>query len=61
MDYHFICPNCKKREIISMSMKEYTPDNHFCSDCNTELKRDMSNYGAISIDKTGTFCNKVSI
>ena len=62
MKYPFYCPNCGHKEIISMAMKDYTSEGHYCSVCNTEMKREVKSLVCgMSIDKTGDFYNRTSI
>lgn len=61
MDYPFVCPSCSHKETISMRMSEYSSEGHMCSQCNTEMQRDISSYRSVtSIDKTGTFYRKLN-
>lgn len=55
MTYGFICPNCRRKEDITMPITQYTLEGHFCPECNTEMQRDVSTMGCMSIDKTGDF------
>ena len=43
MIYRFICPQCGKREEISMPASEYRPDGHICP-CGSELRRDPKDF-----------------
>lgn len=61
MRYPFYCPKCGARRDINMLITEYTDKNHMCPNCSTEMKRDITSFGSVAIDKTGSFCNKVSI
>ena len=40
MRYKFYCPKCEEEKFVDMKMSEYTAENHHCSTCGTELKRD---------------------
>lgn len=56
MNYPFTCPKCNFHTDIEMKMSEYTPDNHFCPECNTEMQRDISSMTcAMFKDNTNTF------
>ena len=56
MNYPFTCPKCNFHKDIEMKMSEYTPNNHYCPECNTEMEREISSMkcGAF-VDKTNTF------
>lgn len=54
MNYPFECM-CGHREIISMPIKEYHADNHFCSICGEEMVREVSSLVCSSIDHTNSF------
>ena len=41
MNYPFVCETCGKTEIISMPIKEYTPD-HTCKECGGKMIRPIS-------------------
>ena len=43
MIYRFICPQCGKREEISMPASEYRADGHLC-ECGGELRRDPKDF-----------------
>ena len=60
MTYGFICHNCGRKENITMPITQYTSEGHFCPECNTEMKRDVSTIGCMSIDKTGDFYRRVN-
>ena len=61
MNYPFECPNCNRSEIISMPIKEYHSDNHFCPSCNTEMVREVSSLVCgCSIDHTNSFFRKIN-
>lgn len=61
MNYPFCCPKCGHNEIISMSMKDYHSDNHFCPSCGKEMIREVKSLICqCSIDNTGTFYRKVN-
>ena len=55
MNYPFECPKCGQKEIISMPIKEYSANNHFCPICGEEMKRETKSLVYCSIDKTGDF------
>jgi len=61
MNYPFVCPNCGHDEIISMPMSEYKGEGHMCSECNTEMVREVKSLVCgLSVDKTSSFyrrCN----
>lgn len=61
MNYPFVCPECGYREIIPMLITEYKAEGHMCKQCSTEMKRDIASFGSVAVDKTNSFCNKVSI
>ena len=42
MTYGFICPNCGRKENITMPITQYTSEGHLCPECNTEMQRDVS-------------------
>ena len=44
MTYKFICPKCKKKHEITMTISEYTPKGHKCDGCGTELERDVNDF-----------------
>lgn len=60
MTYGFICPNCGRKENITMPITQYTSEGHLCPECNTEMQRDISTMGCMSIDKTGDFYRRVN-
>lgn len=60
MTYGFICHNCGRKEDITMPITQYTSEGHFCPECNTEMQRDVSTMGCMSIDKTGDFYRRVN-
>lgn len=60
MRYGFECPNCEHKEELEMRITEYTSEGHMCPECNTEMKRDVSTMGCMSIDKTGGFYRKLN-
>lgn len=60
MTYGFICPNCGRKENITMPITQYTSEGHLCPECNTEMQRDVSTMGCMSIDKTGDFYRRVN-
>lgn len=57
---YFICPNCGRKENITMPITQYTSEGHLCPECNTEMQRDVSTMGCMSIDKTGDFYRRVN-
>ena len=62
MNYPFHCPKCGYKEIISMPMKDYVSTSHMCSECNTEMIRDVESLVcSIAIDQTGDFYKRTSI
>lgn len=61
MNYPFYCPECGYREIIPMLISEYKADGHICKQCNTEMKREISSFGSIAVDKTNSFFSHTSI
>ena len=59
MFYPFECPKCGQMETIEMRISEYKSDGHYCSKCNTEMKRDpKSLVCAMSVDTSGDFYRK---
>ena len=56
MNYPFECPNCKNKQIVEMPMASYTATGHKCSECGTEMVREVKSLicGA-SINKCGGF------
>lgn len=61
MNYPFECPKCGHKEVVVMKMSEYKADGHMCSECGTEMMREVySLAGAMSIDKTGDFYRSVN-
>ena len=42
--YKFICPICGNEEEIQMPISEYTAKGHFCSKCDNELQRDVTDF-----------------
>ena len=54
MNYPFECEFGHK-EIISMPIKEYHADNHFCSICGEEMDREVGSLVCSSIDHTNSF------
>lgn len=60
MTYGFICPECGHKEKIEMSITKYTSEGHICPKCNSEMKRDISTMGCMSIDKTGDFYRRIN-
>lgn len=61
MNYPFECPKCNHTEIISMSMKDYHVNNHYCPKCNTEMVREVKSLVCqCSIDHTNSFYRKVN-
>lgn len=61
MNYPFVCPSCNHKETISMPMDEYTSSGHMCTECGTEMVREVESLVAHSIDKTGGFYSTTSI
>ena len=60
MNYPFECEFGHK-EIISMPIKEYHADNHFCSICGEEMVREVKSLVcSCSLDKTGDFYRKIN-
>lgn len=58
MDYKFQCPKCNVEKIISMSMKDYHSDGHYCPTCGSEMERKISDYAFGAIWKTdGAYSN----
>lgn len=61
MFYPFVCPECGRKETITMRITEYKAEGHKCPFCETEMKRDPKSLACgMSIDKTGDFyrrCN----
>lgn len=56
MNYPFYCPNCGHKEIISMPIKEYIASGHICSECQTEMTREVESLVCSgSVDLTNTF------
>lgn len=61
MNYPFECKKCGHKEIISMPIKEYRSDNHFCQKCGEEMIREVKSLVCqCSIDTTGDFFRKVN-
>lgn len=59
MNYPFVCPKCGHSETISMPIKEYVASGHMCSECNTEMKREVGSLVCgLSVDTTGDFYRK---
>ena len=54
MNYPFECEFGHK-EIISMPIKEYHADNHFCSICGEEMVIEVGSLVCSSIDHTNSF------
>lgn len=62
MNYDFECPNCKRKEVISMPINKYHSDGWLCPDCSTEMQREISSLVCgMAIDKTGGFYKSTSI
>ena len=61
MNYPFECPKCGFKKEISMSMHDYVATGHMCSECNTEMVREVKSLVCgLSVDKTSSFyrrCN----
>lgn len=49
-----------KRDIPIAGIGQYTSESHFCPECNTEMQRDVSTMGCMSIDKTGDFYRRIN-
>lgn len=46
---------------VEMKISECTPNNHYCPECNTEMKRDISSMTCSAfVGKTGGFYKKVT-
>ena len=61
MNYPFECRKCGRKEVISMPIKDYHADNHFCPSCGEEMVREVSSLVCgMSVDKTGDFYQKVT-
>ena len=61
MLYHFVCPSCGHEEKIDMPMRDYVASGHMCSECNTEMVREVKSLVcACSFDKTGDFYRAVN-
>ena len=46
---------------VEMEMSEYIPNNHYCPECNTKMKRDISSMTCGTfVDKTSGFYKKVT-
>ena len=61
MNYDFECPNCKRKEVISMPITSYTSEGHYCPCCSTEMQREINSLVCLgSVDKTGDFYRKVN-
>lgn len=61
MNYPFECIKCGHKEIISMPIKEYRSDNHFCPICGKEMEREINSLVCgLSIDKTGDFYRSIN-
>ena len=41
-------------------MTQYTSEKYICSECNTEMNRDVSTMRCRSIDKTGDFYSRLN-
>ena len=52
MDYRFQCPKCGTEQTISMPLKDYHSDGHYCSVCNSELQRSIFDFASGAIWKT---------
>ena len=60
MNYPFEC-KCGHHEIISMPIKEYHSDNHFCPECGEEMVREVKSLVCgMSIDRSGDFYRKIN-
>lgn len=60
MKYPFVC-ECGNKEEISMPIKEYKPDGHYCSICGKEMTREIESLVcACSVDRTGDFYRAVN-
>ena len=60
MNYPFEC-KCGHKEIISMPIKDYHADKHFCPICGTEMVREVKSLVCgMSIDTTNTFFRKIN-
>ena len=61
MQYPFYCPNCGHEEKIDMPMRDYVATGHMCSECNTEMEREVKSLicGA-SIDRSGGFYRSIN-
>lgn len=60
MNYPFEC-KCGHKEIVSMPIKEYRADGHYCPICHEEMKREVGSLVCgLSVDTTGDFYRKVN-
>lgn len=56
MNYPFECSKCGHAEIISMPIKEYTSEGHYCPICGEEMTREIKSMVCqCSIDTTNSF------
>lgn len=56
MQYPFVCPNCGYEEKIDMPMRDYVATGHMCSECNTEMEREVKSLVCMgSVDLTNSF------
>lgn len=61
MNYPFECEKCNHKEIISMAMKDYNSNGHYCPICGEEMTREVSSLVCgCSVDKTGDFFRKIN-
>lgn len=61
MNYPFYCPQCGHKETISMPITEYISTGHMCSECKTEMIREVESLVCgMSIDTTNTFFRKIN-
>lgn len=58
MNYPFEC-KCGYTEIISMPIKEYKSEGHYCPICGKEMTREVKSLVCgLSVDKTSSFYRK---
>lgn len=55
MNYPFECRKCGYNEIISMPIKEYKSEGHYCPICGEEMTREIESLVCSSVDYTNSF------
>ena len=61
MNYPFECSKCGHSEIISMPIKEYKSEGHYCPICGEEMTREIKSMVCqCSIDTTNSFYRRTN-